>query len=171
MMPTLSAASPTVISPWLNSSTTTADTVSAALKASPNSSKKTKTSASCLRSYQLSATSRKAPLAFALAAKRQGKYWEVHQALMKSKGLVNEALALKVAEELGLDMEKLKADANSDEVKAEIQSTKQLAQKMGINGTPHFLIGDKAVGGAPQNLYQLLKDHVDEFREAGCTYC
>ncbi len=90
---------------------------------------------------------------------------------MRTKGLVNEAAAMKAAEKLGLDMEKLKADANSDEVKAEIQSTKQLAQKMGINGTPHFLVGDKAVGGAPQNLYKLLKDHVADFRESGCTYC
>jgi protein-disulfide isomerase len=107
----------------------------------------------------------------ALAAKRQGKYWEVHQALIKSKGTVNEAEALKAAEKLGLDMAKLKADTASAEVKSEIEGVKALAQKMGINGTPHFLVGDKAIGGAPENLFEILEEHVAELRKTGCAYC
>jgi protein-disulfide isomerase len=78
----------------------------------------------------------------ALAARMQGKYWEVHRELIGSKGLVNEAVALKAAEKLGLDMVKLKADMGSPEVKAEIDRVKELARKMAINGTPHFLVGD-----------------------------
>ena len=65
-------------------------------------------------------------------------------------------MALKVAEKLGLDMVKLKADMASPEVKAEIDRVKELAKKMAINGTPHFLVGDRAIGGAPENLYELL---------------
>jgi protein-disulfide isomerase len=107
----------------------------------------------------------------ALAAKMQGKYWEVHRELIAMKGLVNEAAALKVAEKAGLDMEKLKADMASPEVKAEIDRVKELAKTMGIQGTPHFLVGDKAIGGAPENLYDLLEGHVTELRKTGCSYC
>ncbi len=107
----------------------------------------------------------------ALAARLQGKYWELHSALITIKGLVNEAEALKAAEKLGLDMTKLKADMNSPEVKDELNRVKTLAQKMGINGTPHFLVGDKAIGGAPENLMEMLQAHIAELRKSGCDYC
>jgi len=107
----------------------------------------------------------------ALAARMQGKYWEVHRDLIQTKGLVNEAVALKVAEAHGLDMAKLKADMASPEVKAELDRVKELANKLGVNGTPHFLVGDQAIGGAPDNLYDVLESHVVELRKTGCAYC
>ena len=107
----------------------------------------------------------------ALAAQMQGKYWEVHRALINSKGLVNEAVALKAAEGLGLDMVKLKADMASPAVKAELDRVKELAKTLSINGTPHFLVGDRAIGGAPENLYDLLESHVTDLRKTGCNYC
>lgn len=107
----------------------------------------------------------------ALAARMQGKYWEVHRDLISTKGLVNEAVGLKVAEKHGLDMAKLKADMASPEVKAELDRVKALAQTLQINGTPHFLVGDKAIGGAPENLFDILEEHVAELRKEGCAYC
>ena len=107
----------------------------------------------------------------ALAARMQGKYWEVHRDLIQTKGLVNEAVALRVAEAHGLDMAKLKADMAGPEVKAEIDRVKDLANKLGINGTPHFLVGDLAIGGAPENLFDVLEGHVAELRKTGCNHC
>lgn len=107
----------------------------------------------------------------ALAAKRQGKYWEFHQALLGSKGQANEASALKAAESLGLDMAKIKTDMASAEVKAELDNMKDLAKKMGINGTPHFLVGDKSIPGAPEDLHDQLEKMVGEFRKSGCAAC
>jgi protein-disulfide isomerase len=107
----------------------------------------------------------------ALAARNQGKYWELHRALLKARGQANEASALKLAEELGLDMEQLKADMESDEVKAEIAHSEALAKKMGVNGTPHFLIGDRSIPGAPEDLYEQLSTHVNELRKQGCSFC
>lgn len=107
----------------------------------------------------------------ALAAHLQGKYWEVHSALLATKGLVNEAAALKVAEKAGLDMAKLKTDMNSGEVKGELERIKNLAKKMGINGTPHFLVGDRSIGGAPEDLFERLEQHAGELRKSGCSYC
>ena len=107
----------------------------------------------------------------ALAAKRQGKYWEMHKAMLGAKGHMDEAAALRIAEKLGLDMDKLKADMASPEVKAEIEKSEALAKKMGVNGTPHFLVGDRAIPGAPEDLYKQLSDNVQELRKKGCSYC
>lgn len=107
----------------------------------------------------------------ALAAKMQGKYWEFHRAMLQSQGQANEASALKVAEKLGLDMTKLKKDMASAEVKKEIDDTRELAQKMGIQGTPHFIVGDRIVPGAPENLAELLGKHVEDVRKDGCKVC
>jgi len=107
----------------------------------------------------------------ALAAKLQGKYWEVHQALFENKGQNNEAVALKIAEKLGLDMTKLKADMTGPEVNAELKSARDLANKMGINGTPHFLVGDRSIAGAPDSLLSQLTTDIADMRAAGCSYC
>jgi protein-disulfide isomerase len=107
----------------------------------------------------------------ALAAKRQGKYWEFHQAMLGSKGQANEASALKIAESLGLDMGKVKADMAGDGVKNELEDMKALAKKIGINGTPHFLVGDKSIPGAPEDLHDQLEALVTEFRKSGCSTC
>jgi protein-disulfide isomerase len=107
----------------------------------------------------------------ALAAKRQSKYWEFHQAMLTIKGQSNEASSLKAAEALGLDMAKFKTDMASDAVKEELGKMKELAKKMGINGTPHFLVGDKSIPGAPEDLHDQLEAMVSEFRKAGCPAC
>ena len=107
----------------------------------------------------------------ALAAKMQGKYWEFHRAMLESQGQANEASALRVAEKLGLDMARLKKDMASAEVKKEIDDTRQLATKMGIQGTPHFIVGDRIIPGAPENLSELLGKHVDDVRKDGCKVC
>ena len=108
----------------------------------------------------------------ALAAKLQGKYWDFHLAMLGLQGQANEASALKVAEKAGLDMIKLKADMISPAVKKEIDDTKELAQKMGINGTPHFLVGDKVIAGAPENLAEVLAGNINDVRKAGgCKVC
>jgi protein-disulfide isomerase len=107
----------------------------------------------------------------ALAAKRQGKYWEFHQALLGSKGQANEASSLKAAESLGLDMNKFKADMASDDVKNELLEMMKLAKAMGVNGTPHFLVGDKSIPGAPEDLHDQLEALVMDFRKNKCATC
>lgn len=108
----------------------------------------------------------------ALAAKMQGKYWEVHRALLESPGQANEASALRAAEKIaGIDMARLKRDIGSAEVKKEIDDTRALAAKMGIQGTPHFIVGDRIIPGAPENLAELLSKHAADVRKDGCKVC
>ncbi|HET6320778.1 MAG TPA: DsbA family protein [Hyphomicrobium sp.] len=107
----------------------------------------------------------------AIAAGKQGKYWDMHKAMLEAKGVMNEANALQIATKLGLDMDKLKKDMASPEVQKEIEKSEALAKKMGVNGTPHFLVGNRAIPGAPEDLYEQLAKHVGELRKEGCAYC
>jgi protein-disulfide isomerase len=107
----------------------------------------------------------------ALAIKLQGKYWEFHRAVQETQGQVNEAAALRVAEKLGADMAKLRKDMASAEVKKEIDDTRALAAKLGIQGTPHFLVGDRVIPGAPENLLEQMQKLVMEVRKEGCKVC
>ena len=84
----------------------------------------------------------------ALAAARQGRYVEFHKAMMNASGRVDEALTLSIAEEAGLDIERLKQDMKDPTVQAEIDGNVELAQAMRINGTPAFVIGDEILRGA-----------------------
>jgi protein-disulfide isomerase len=107
----------------------------------------------------------------ALAAKLQGKYWEFHRAMQEAQGQSNEAVALRIAEKLGLDMARLKRDMASADVKKEIDDTRALAAKLGIQGTPHFLVGDRVIPGAPENLLEQMRKTVAEVRKEGCRVC
>lgn len=107
----------------------------------------------------------------ALAANMQGKYWEFHRAMYENEGQANEASALRVAGKLGLDMVRLKRDMASAAVKKELDDTRALASKMGVQGTPHFVVGDRTIPGAPENLADMLKKHAVELRRVGCKVC
>lgn len=107
----------------------------------------------------------------ALAARNQGKYWELHRALLEAPGQANEGSALRIAEKLALEVARLRKDAASAEVKKEIEEARALANRMGIQGTPYFLVGDRTVPGAPDNLLELLTKHVEDVRKSGCPVC
>lgn len=107
----------------------------------------------------------------ALAASKQGKYWEVHKGLFEHEGKLNEEAALSVAQGLGLDMTKLKADMDSPETQKELDDTKQLAESLGIQGTPHFFVGEKVIPGAPEDLFDQLQTRIADVRKSGCSIC
>ena len=77
----------------------------------------------------------------ALASRKQGKYENLHWALMALRR-VNESTVLKAAKNQGLDLDRLRKDMESSEVKAHIALSMKLASSLGITGTPTFLIGD-----------------------------
>ncbi|MGH1398734.1 MAG: DsbA family protein [Alphaproteobacteria bacterium] len=84
---------------------------------------------------------------WALAAHKQGKYFDYHVAIMEHRGPKNEEELSKLAEKLGLDADKMKEDANSEEIKKELEEDIAFAREIGINGTPAFIIGGKLYGG------------------------
>lgn len=83
----------------------------------------------------------------ALAAQRQGKYKEFHEAMMTAEradaGAVNA-----LAAQLGLDREKLIKDMQDPAITRILERNYRLASALNINGTPAFVIGDRLVPGA-----------------------
>jgi protein-disulfide isomerase len=75
------------------------------------------------------------------------KYLAFHKELFTNRGLVDQARALSAAKNVGCDMARLKKDMNSDEVKATLAEDMKLADALGVNGTPSYVIGDQLLVG------------------------
>jgi len=112
----------------------------------------------------LSPTSQEAAR-WSLAADKQGKYYEYHVALMNDSGSKNARKFASIAEKLGMDVEKLKKDAESKEVRTMIEANLALARDLGIRGTPGFIIGDTLSPGYIG--YSAMKDIVEQTRQGG----
>jgi protein-disulfide isomerase len=76
------------------------------------------------------------------------KYLDFHQKLLGGRGAADKARALAVAKDVGLDMAKLEKDMASPEARATIEENFRLAESMGMNGTPSYVIGKQVVIGA-----------------------
>ena len=109
----------------------------------------------------------------ALASRKQGKYWEFHLAMMAATGNIDsEEKIMSIATEAGLDVAKLKADmtTHAGAIEKSINANRALAQSIGINGTPAFVIDGTLVPGALP--YEQLAASVKMVREnGGCQYC
>ena len=88
----------------------------------------------------------------AVAARMQDstgkKYIEFHQKLLGGRGGADKTRALAVAKEVGFDMPRLERDMGSDEVKKTIDENMKLAEALGVNGTPSYVVGQEVVVGA-----------------------
>lgn len=84
----------------------------------------------------------------ALAADIQGKYSEMHTALMAAETRHDEASIMGVATRLGLDTKKLKADMETKPVLERLATAFRHAEALGLQGTPAFIVGDALYPGA-----------------------
>ncbi|MFH5776113.1 DsbA family protein [Paracoccus sp. NGMCC 1.201697] len=101
----------------------------------------------------------------ALAARNQGKYPEFHRAMMGMKGKAEKASVLRIARDIGLDVARLERDMQAPEITAQIEKSLELADQIGLVGTPSFVAGDRAVFGALPR--EDLAELVAEARAAG----
>jgi len=76
------------------------------------------------------------------------KYLEFHQRLLTGRGQADRARALAVAKEIGLNVAQIEKDMAGAEVKATLQENFKLAEALGLNGTPSYVIGDQVIVGA-----------------------
>ncbi|HZV20217.1 MAG TPA: DsbA family protein [Hyphomicrobiales bacterium] len=104
----------------------------------------------------------------AIAAAKQGKYVEFHKAMFAA-GRASKESALKVAEQIGLNMDKVKADMASPETEALLTKMTEIARRIFVDGTPSFIAGDKVSPGAAD--FDQLKQFVDAARAEGCKAC
>jgi len=76
------------------------------------------------------------------------KYSAFHDALITSRGQLNPARVMSIAEDIGLKAADVEAGMKDPRVDEEIQRNIQMARSLGINGTPGFVIGSAIVPGA-----------------------
>jgi protein-disulfide isomerase len=76
------------------------------------------------------------------------KYLDFHLKLLGGRGAADKARALAVAKEVGLDMKQLEKDLAGEEVKAQLAESFKLAEALGLNGTPSYIVGPEVVIGA-----------------------
>jgi protein-disulfide isomerase len=98
----------------------------------------------------------------ALAAAKQGYYEKFHQALMNSSAPITAETVDKLAAGLGMDLNQLKKDMESREVIASISQNSALAESLGIEGTPAFVVGKEVAPGAVSE--QALQSLIDSER-------
>ena len=76
------------------------------------------------------------------------KYLDLHQKLLGGRGQADKARAMAAAKDAGLDMAKLEKDLASPEINSTLNENFKLAEEMGLNGTPSYVIGGDVVVGA-----------------------
>ena len=89
-----------------------------------------------------------AKVAVAVRMQDPKKYLDFHTRLLGGRGPVDKARALAAAKEVGLDVARIEKDLANPEVRATIEENMKLAEDMGLNGTPSYVIGKQVVIGA-----------------------
>lgn len=114
------------------------------------------------RYFPLSNHSRALPAAKAAeAARAQGKFWEMHDALFDNQRALEDADLDKYAKQVGLDVSKFSSDLTSEEVDKHIAADRQLGEKLGIEATPSFFIDGRPFREGMRSLPAYLKEELE----------
>jgi protein-disulfide isomerase len=100
----------------------------------------------------------------ALAAEKQNLYSQFHTSLMKVRGRIDENQIFKTAKEVGLDINKLKLDMKNPDVQLTLETNREVAKLLNLNGTPAFIIGDVIYPGAINK--NQLKEAIKSYRKS-----
>ena len=79
----------------------------------------------------------------ALAANRQGKFWEFHDELYKNYNRLNEEKIREIAQQVGLDRAKLDADMKAPEIEAIVESDLREGNNLRVRGIPTIFINGR----------------------------
>jgi thiol-disulfide isomerase/thioredoxin len=104
-----------------------------------------------------------------LVGQSDADYWNFHQALFTSRGKVDKAVALEAAQDLGLSPVELELQMGSDSVAQTIQASYEIAQALGITGTPTYIIGNEIIPGAIG--VDELRARIADMRACGKSQC
>jgi protein-disulfide isomerase len=76
------------------------------------------------------------------------KYLDFHQKLLGGRGKADRTHALAVAKDVGMDVARIEKDLQTDEIKTTIEESMTIAEALGLNGTPSYVVGSEVVIGA-----------------------
>lgn len=98
----------------------------------------------------------------ARAAGRQGKFWQFHDEIYErelppNSGKLTDEFLVSVAKDVGLDVDRFRQDMADPDVAKAVDADYSEAQKLGISGTPTFLVNGKpAVGAQPIDTFRTM---------------
>ncbi len=98
------------------------------------------------------------------------RFKDFHDKLLGGQSLVTKAKALSVAKEIGLDEAKLQKEASSPEVERTLLASKQMADDLGVEATPTYVIGESVVPNT-SSVVDDLKGRAAAIRECGKAVC
>ncbi|HVL73840.1 MAG TPA: DsbA family protein [Beijerinckiaceae bacterium] len=107
-----------------------------------------------------------------VAVKQQlsgAKLFDFHTRVLETRGRVNGDRALAVAKEMGLDMGRLQKDLDSAETRAVLQENMTIADRLGLTGTPAFILGEDIIPGAVGA--EPLRQAIASVRKCGKAEC
>ena len=96
----------------------------------------------------------------AMAAHKQGKFWEMHALMFQHQNELSEAKYEEWAKQIGLDLSRWRKDKDSPELAAAIQAEARYGTQVGADGTPAFFINGKLISGAVP--FDTFKPVIDE---------
>ena len=103
----------------------------------------------------------------ALAAKNQGKFWEFHDHLFADFQNLNSEKIDEIANELGLDLEKLKIDMNDVSIAATLSRDANEAARLAVGGTPTVYVNGRIVRNRSfENFQQMIDKEIDKSKSS-----
>jgi protein-disulfide isomerase len=99
------------------------------------------------------------------AAREQGKFWPMHDELFAHQRALGDAELEARAQAVGLDLPRFRASLAAPANRARVDADRQLADTLGVEGTPSFFInGRPLVGAQPFETFKTIVD--DELARA-----
>ncbi len=110
-----------------------------------------------------------ARIAAAVSLVAPEQYGAFHEMLLDRAGRVNEAAALAVVDDIGVNSADILARLEDPQVMSYIEEAYMLADRLGLTGTPSYVVGNRVVIGAVG--YDRLKSYIEEVRTCGGVSC
>ena len=79
----------------------------------------------------------------ALAANKQGKFWELHDQLYENYNRLSDQKIREIAQQVGLDMEKFDKDLKDPKLKAIVERDFQEGARAGVRGIPTIFVNGR----------------------------
>ena len=85
--------------------------------------------------------------AAALAAQRQGKFWDLHDAMFGQHGRLSHDIIVKLAGDSKLDMKRFTADVASPEIRKTVDKDRVEGETIGVDSTPTLFVNGRRYNG------------------------
>lgn len=83
-----------------------------------------------------------------MAAAAQGRFWPFHDRLFASEGRIDRAVVERAAREVGLDMDRFRADLDQARFRSAVRAEDRRAAELGVTATPVFFVNGRPLVGA-----------------------